>query len=255
MPALTALAEPLAVPTVLALFNHTEFRLDWDGGEPPCALLVAKGVDDRAAIVQAVSTIATALTNLKPLGALSWLPDIAGTVNQLTNKDSLGVADKLAALYVLAPPPPTLEKRPQLKAFAGAAIPLLEKHVFYDRLPWDRLSADNSLGSLFLIGAGGVEGRTASFHISTHYGRDDYEGSFDLRLPAGHILAVVYTLHHVPPGIEPGNALFNIGFPAEGTYGNRLSSLYLGTRPPELRGRRKPARGRRSPESVGPERI
>ena len=205
----------LAVPTIVALFNHSPFDLTEHGGIPGCVMLWVppnSPFRDIGSLIAALDPLAQGLSAVAPtfatLGFLANTSNAAQAVGKL--------ADLLRAVA-----DPT--KNVKLTVRASGGEPRLDKIVFYQQfLYWH--TAEDTFGSLLMVG---MPGKGAKFFIARDLNTGD--GAFTVRLPGDAIAAVIESLHGDQPACDPDAAIPDAAADytrsRDGSFGDRISSL------------------------------
>lgn len=211
----------LRVPTLLAMFNHSEFSLGTHGGIPPCAVVVyptssAVGAGTPAAVIDVLTAFHAAVARLAgPFPTLPGLGLLSHAVGPLGR-----LVELVTALH--AATTPGEEKGWKLLVRNTDREHDLEGIVFYREF-LSKQSAEDSLGSMLFIGS---PGDGARFYIDEDMESED--GAFTLRLPKGNdgaFAAVVHSLHGGRPRCTPDEAIRDVTDSEDGSFGDRLSSF------------------------------
>ncbi|HEX8743238.1 MAG TPA: hypothetical protein VF712_08880 [Thermoleophilaceae bacterium] len=205
----------LAVPTIVALFNHAPFDLTEHGGIPGCVLVwVPPGSPyrDIGSLIAALEPLASGLSALAPtFAALSFLSN--------TQRAAQAIGRLVDLLRGVTDP----SKNVKLVVRASGNEPYLDKIVFYQQFLYFH-TAEDTFGSLLMVG---MPGKAAKFYNARNFSTS--EGAFTVRLPNDALAAVIESLHSDPPGCDPPSAVPTSGAdyiaaPAH-SFGDRFSSL------------------------------
>jgi hypothetical protein len=207
----------LAIPTVLALFNHAPFDLSVHGGIPPCILIVVPSNSpyrDLASLTNVLEPVGTALSSLAPVfSTLQLIGDTAATARAVTRLVGLlkAIADPTKGAIVIV-------RATQQELF-------LERIKFYTEFLYTH-TAEDTFGSLFMLGG---EGTTV--HLFNARECDPREGALPVKIPTGSVAVVIDSLHGDPPAADPAHAIDTNGprykQSSEGSFGDRMSSFEL----------------------------
>ncbi|HWH32530.1 MAG TPA: hypothetical protein VNU01_07645 [Egibacteraceae bacterium] len=202
LPPVPVLVPSLPIPTVLAMFLHTNFQAR-SGDDDGAVLVVVPASSPLRSVQQLTSTLSTlqgVIGNLTAFGSFAAF--------------ALGLSELVGALSA----------QPHVQFRAADSIGNLNDITLIQRSWYENdTEAEDELSSLILIGR---EGR--GVRCSNARGQDDDEGQFTVRTGSS-LLAIIRSLHSASPAAEGGTIVVDRAPPGgwwnPDQFGDELSSI------------------------------